>query len=100
MGRYNERSPSLRNGRLTYSCIRTLLVSDATERRSTDDQYFQSVIVIVLGFQVAIVNTSEKSPNFDQRTVVMKKIGAVSTCRIDCMRIREVQEVEEVVSIQ
>ena len=71
---------------MTYSCIRTLLVSDATERRSTDDQYFQGVIVIVLGFHVAVVDISEKSQNPDQKTVLMKKIGGVPTGRVDCMR--------------
>ena len=82
MGKYNEWSASLR----TYSCIRTLLVSDATERRSTDDQYLRGVIVIVLGFHVAVVDISEKSQNPDQKTVVMKKIGGVPTGKVDCMR--------------
>ena len=75
---------------MTYSCIRTLLVSDTTERRSTDDQYFQGVIVIVVGFQVAGLILSEKLLNLNQRTAGMKKIGAVPTDRVDCMRTRAV----------
>ena len=72
---------------MTYLCIRTLLVSDATERRSTDDQYFQGVIAIVLGFHVAVLTLSEKLLNRNRR---MKKIGAVPTDRVDCMRTRAV----------
>ena len=65
---------------------RTLLVSDVTKEHSTDVQWFQGIIVIVLGFQVEVVNIPEKSPNLDQRTVGRKKTRAVLTGRVNCMR--------------
>ena len=79
MGRYNEESASPRKEDLTYSCIRRLLVSDATETCSTDDRRFQGIIVIIVGFQVAVVHISEKPLDLNQRTVEMEQVGAVLT---------------------
>ena len=42
---------------------------------STDEQRLQDVIVIVLGFQVEVVNIPEKSLNLDQRTVGRNRCG-------------------------
>ena len=62
------------------------MVSDVTNEHSTDVQWFQGIIVIVLWFQVEVVNIPEKSPNLDQRTVGRKRTGAVLTGRVNCMR--------------
>ena len=71
-----------------------LLVSRITKRHSTGDQWFQAVIVIVLGFQVAVVNRSEKPSNLIQGTAKMEIIGSVLAGRVECMRTRAVQGVE------
>ena len=76
------------------------MVSDIAQRHSTGDQWFQAVIVIVLGSQVAVVNISEKPSNLIQGTFGMEIIGSVLAGRVECMRIRAAQEVEEVVLIR
>ena len=74
-----------REGALTYSNFEGswFLISP---RCGTDDQWFPDVIVIVLGFQVAVVNISEKLLNLNRRMTGMRKIGTVPTDRVHCMR--------------
>ena len=72
-------------GNIDIFRFRTLSVSDVTKEHGTDVQWFQGIIVIVLGFQVEVVNIPEKSPNLDQRTVGRKRTGSV-TSRVNCMR--------------